>query len=570
MRMLLVLGAIGFLGYRYCWQVYTCERRVKKGVCSLTAQEPMKGGGEAFSRHPSGVVSVQKRYFHPNGAKNGGQSFTSGWILRYPERSRPVCRLFFAGSASTGVQVWRDSGVSRGRFSHCKPEVSPAETAGEDSNMCSRFDIETVIDQFKPAWLPEGNELPGVVVAIDPAGGGSADSQKRADDDAALMIGGYLFHLVQAGGGVPVMTRADDRAIPGDRDAYVAALCRAKAVDVAVTIDCSGESGSVARIGFVLESGVSADSGDGGDADESSESASGVGESNLPGVTCELETERKDKTDFEYRRFLYEQAVRVFKALVEFCSNQEDVLKGLRGDRSASGAVGSVPLFPNRTSEEALALAARKVWPDGNLPLEKAGWFCGMFVQTFHDHTFVYHEPVVSVEDDTVIISGATNVGILHHSLADALKVVGIPKVRNEMRLLPEQGRTGEDRFGLCVFSMALTYGGPAETKPLCTQLLYGEPVMLLDAEEDYYLICGRDGYCGWVRRECIEVVDCETYRRFSNGESAVFVEDTVLADRRIVRGSILPVVSAGKAEVTLLGCDLDEFAVPACNVQPD
>ncbi len=433
--------------------------------------------------------------------------------------------------------------------------------------MCSRFDIETVIGQFKPAWLPEGNELPGVVVAIDPAGGGSAGSQKRIDEDAALMIGGYLFHLVQAGGGVPVMTRADDRAIPGDRDAYIAALCKAKSVDVAIAIDCSRESGAAAKIGFVLGSFGSTESGDSSNADGSGESASVGGETNQPGVTCDLEIGPKDGTEFEYRRSLYGQAVSVFKALVEFCSNQEDELKGLRAECPASGPVGSVPLFPNRTSEEALALAARKVWPDGDLPLEKAGWFCNMFVQTFHDHTFVYHEPVVSVEDDTVIISGATNTAILRHSLADALKVIGIPKVRNEMRLLPEQGRTGEDRFGLCVSSMALTYAGPAETEPLCTQLLYGEPVMLLDAEEDYYLVCGRDGYCGWVRRACIGVVDRETYSRFANAGSAVFVEDTILADRRIVRGSILPVVSVGEAEVILLGCDMEEFAVPACNV---
>ena len=80
----------------------------------------------------------------------------------------------------------------------------------------------------------------------------------------------------------------------------------------------------------------------------------------------------------------------------------------------------------------------------------------------------------------TVTVGGATNVAVLRDTPAAALRVLGVKNVENAMRLLPEDGRLDGERFGVCVAPMALTFDEPSEAGSLQSQVVYGEPLLLL------------------------------------------------------------------------------------------
>jgi N-acetylmuramoyl-L-alanine amidase len=76
--------------------------------------------------------------------------------------------------------------------------------------MKTQKDTNPLVRAYTPAWRPPNASLAGMVVVIDPAGGGSDSDDGRRVDDLAVMTGAVLFHFVQQAGGIPIMTRADD------------------------------------------------------------------------------------------------------------------------------------------------------------------------------------------------------------------------------------------------------------------------------------------------------------------------------------------------------------------------
>jgi len=194
-----------------------------------------------------------------------------------------------------------------------------------------------------------------------------------------------------------------------------------------------------------------------------------------------------------------------------------------------------------------------------------------MFLRTaLSDRSAVYLEPQISVEGDGVVVGGATNIALMREMLADALQAVGINQVRNDVRVLPEEGRLSNPRFGVCVAPMALTFDRPSEAGGLRSQLLYGEPVLLLDRDQDYYLLHGGDGYCGWVREECVRVVSADEFKRYTAARQAGLLRDVEATDRRIVQGAMLPVVSAASDMVTLMHPEGGTLDVDAGDVRVD
>ena len=163
----------------------------------------------------------------------------------------------------------------------------------------------------------------------------------------------------------------------------------------------------------------------------------------------------------------------------------------------ATGTLGeNVAAIFSSSHEQEIAATARRIWPAGDLPVEKGPWFCEMFARIAPSgRSLVHFEPKVNVEGQTVVIGGATNIERMRDTLVYALRALGVQDVRNEMRLLPEDGRLGKDRFGVCTAPMVLTYNAPTKDAGLQTQLLYGEPVLLLDKAGDYLLALGG----GWL-----------------------------------------------------------------------
>ena len=171
---------------------------------------------------------------------------------------------------------------------------------------------------------------------------------------------------------------------------------------------------------------------------------------------------------------------------------------------------------PQTLSDEDVEREARRVWPEGELPIEKAGLFSELFCDAIpNNRTSLYFKPQITVEGGVVHVGGATNVATMRATMVRALRAAGIADVRGGMRLLPEEGRLDGELFGVCAAEAELTYDRPSVEAGRQTQLTHGEPVFLLDydATVDMYLLHAADGYWGWARAEAIRVVSSVEFR---------------------------------------------------------
>lgn len=196
---------------------------------------------------------------------------------------------------------------------------------------------------------------------------------------------------------------------------------------------------------------------------------------------------------------------------------------------------------------------ARTIWPQGDLPTDRAEWFCNLFTRlAITNHSLVYFDANVQIEDERVVLGGATNVAHLRTLLASALLEVGIDNVDNQILALPDQGRLADKLYGACVASRALTWQVPynpdaadcnAEKPGEQTELLFGEPVFLLDRRDGCYLLQGLDGYWGWVNEDAIAAMNAEQFDRYLlTGDRAVVTRDISADGVTVPRGAVVRV----------------------------
>jgi len=439
--------------------------------------------------------------------------------------------------------------------------------------MSSKAPVDSLIDSFQPAWTPPADELKGLVVVIAPLGGGSATSADRARDDLALKTGEHLYHLIRRAGGVCVMTRADDRALPaadGGPEKAMAGICARHKADIAITIGFENGQvpGAVPNADDVVSKSLATAlaSGSGKPA------VHPRGRPGVPGVAAWFGVPADSMPAARRKAFHRECAQELYKGLAQTVDRNRDALDLTppKQDDDPEEA-DSVPNYPSRPAGRTLAAAARRLWPEGDLPVEKAAWFCRLYCRAnLSDQTAVYLAPEIKVEGETVVVGGATNMAILRETLADALKAVGVRQVRNEMKLLPEDGRLDSKRFGVCVAPMALTFEAPSESGPLQTQILYGELLFLLDhdAARGYYLLHSADGYWGWVRASCVRPISEEEFKQYATATPAVLLRDVEIGEHRITRGSTLSMVRKSESNVRLMHPGGGTFELPAADVR--
>lgn len=448
--------------------------------------------------------------------------------------------------------------------------------------MSDKVTAEQAIAEYQPAWMPPDGALTGIVIVVDPVGGGARDSKRRVADDLNLLTAGHLYHLLRRADATPVMTRADDRPMPGSEQGVgkaLQAVAHQKKAHLVVVIDSAAGSGNAAaplasealsnELAETLARRAACQSE--GSPGEAGRQRALTG-ADPPGAIVRLTIPPAGLPRLTRQAYHRGCAEAIYKAIADFVAAHREALDAERVKRfpgTNSPAAGPVPLYPDRTPPETVVQAARRVWPHGDLPIDKTRWFCSMYRRTaLSDGTCIYFEPHTRVEGDAVIVGGATEIAYLRDTMAEALRVVGIKNVTNEMRVLPEEGRLGARRFGACVAPMALTFADPSEYAGLQSQLLYGEPVLLLDRSDGYYLLHGRDGYWGWVRQECIRVMTADEYSRYTSAVPAVLLRDVELADRRIERGSTLPVAAGKDGRVILMMPDGGTFDVAAGDVR--
>ncbi|MBN2448071.1 MAG: hypothetical protein JXO22_15180, partial [Phycisphaerae bacterium] len=397
--------------------------------------------------------------------------------------------------------------------------------------------IQRIIDTYEPPLVPDDGELPPIVVAINPIGGGNTDPAQRTRDNLAMMAGAHLYHMVRRAGAAAIMTRADDQPpLP------LAEFCEEHAATLAVSILFEDEA--KARVDAQSEDTLSASL-----ARHMAESMSARHDAEEPRASARTVLRiPAAMVCFSYRAIETsptlprEHALRIYHGIVAFVREHEDALRVTHGHRRC------IPHLPSQTWDEQIVSAARRIWPDDDLPLDKAPWFAGMFrAAILHDRSMVHFEPRITVAGDTVVIGGATSIELLVGTLRDALLSVGVERVTNEMRLLPRQGRLDGPPFGICAATSALTYDAPTADAGVQSQILRGEPLWLLDRDSGHYLAHAADGYCGWVRETAVRAVaedEFDTSVTTASGKSypSVFAAALDLLNRPYVFGGIAPI----------------------------
>ena len=151
--------------------------------------------------------------------------------------------------------------------------------------------------------------------------------------------------------------------------------------------------------------------------------------------------------------------------------------------------------------------------------------------------------------------------------LEKALRGVGVEQIRNEVRALPDAEHLGEHLYGVCRAPMALTYREPGYTGGLQTQLLYGEPLFLLDRADDFYLLHAGDGYWGWVPCAAVEPMTAEQFGAYMGQPRGIVSADIENERVRIPRSACVRVVQTKTDERVILLADGTTLSVPTAVV---
>lgn len=216
---------------------------------------------------------------------------------------------------------------------------------------------------------------------------------------------------------------------------------------------------------------------------------------------------------------------------------------------------------------------AQTIIPGGTLDDAQVPWFGDMFLRlAIKDRSIVYADIEMSVKQGRVVVTGATNAPSISIGITDALKAVGRDRVDVRLRSLPDRKRLREKIGGVCRATRALTFSTPKTLAGEQTQLLYGEPVYILDKRSDWLLVHAADGYWGWTQSSAIELLDDARFTQLINAPSATFLSDFDADGVRIPRGASLPIVDvqSSSVRVALVGGEILEAPESSVRIEPD
>ncbi len=440
--------------------------------------------------------------------------------------------------------------------------------------------IAPAVESFEPLWSPPAGELKGWVIGIDPVALSPSHPGARRRDDLSLLTAAHLYQFVRAGGGTPVLTRVD-HTHAADPDGLGCqqrvAVVRAAACDLCVSIrhDQASAGGTVrhgaadahpadARLADALIEALDAEPGDRGSGTTDFIAALHAAEGFADVAACEVRfgcPGREVAVGVASRKACRDNAQRLCMGVIRFCAANRRTAAS-----PAKRSAGTDYSGPRRGSR--LADMARSIWPHGRLPAERLEWFCDTFARlSITNRSLVYFEVSARLEADVVVLRGRTAVPSIAGGLEKALQAVGLERVRNEVQPLPDRARLGEHLFGACQAPMALTYGQSGRRGGVQTQLLFGEPLFLLDRTEDHYLLLAGDGYWGWVHRDAVQPMTAEqfdAYRSLPLGVARANIDDRPVM---IPRGAGVRVARVADDELVIALPDGSTLAVPAAKL---
>ncbi len=412
---------------------------------------------------------------------------------------------------------------------------------------------------FKSLRLSKKHDLAGLTVGVYVAGGGSAIPAQRPYDDMATLTAGYMYHTIRKAGGTPLLTRADDRPFryqgkgtEADRNrlfedygcrlfvSFKYEKCTGQSAIAITTPENDSASKVLAEnissflIGHYLAS-----------------EATALQPDTKP-VTCEITFQYDPDKNINQKDRLTarKNAIAICRGIKRFYSKYSESVKDVNQEAKAK----NTPFTRRGGQSKKIRDLARVICPEGKLTTDRVEWFCNIFPRlAITNPSLTLLEPTVTVAEEQVTIGGITNTPLVKDGLIIALKSLGIEDIQDKVRVLPEEGKLQGKLYGACKQSMAITFTAPSEYAGKQTQLLFGEPVFLLDHDQHYYLIHGSDGYWGWVRDDAIHTMSEQEFLAYNNHLKAVVNANLEFEEFRVPRGATVAVKQEGKSKLELV-----------------
>ena len=158
------------------------------------------------------------------------------------------------------------------------------------------------------------------------------------------------------------------------------------------------------------------------------------------------------------------------------------------------------------------------------------------------------------------------------NAIGEYFKALGFEPVENKIETLPAK-ELGDRKFGFIKAAHSLSYAEPEE-REVVTDCLLGEPLFLLRAEGDHFLVHGGDGYLGWVAAGDVQQVDEKQFADYLTGPRVCVRTDQTVDGVLLPAGSrlqpahtsldtVVGILPTGQA-VTLEAADVDVRDPPA------
>lgn len=435
--------------------------------------------------------------------------------------------------------------------------------------------IKRAVETYQQPWLPEDAPLRGVVVGVHARGNGAFPIGEGVFpcEDFLLLTAGHLFHLITQAKGTAVVC-------PAEPASFVSAdaVFREKKCDVLLVLEMGffGEGG--AARGRATDTGLNAAlTGElrGQGATQSAMPAELLFDA--PGANVVLGPPGGMQNREQVRIMARRYASSIYRGLAK---HAQEAHQAKPADTPGADEPADEPQderaarSPRRGKESRQASLALQLTGGATLVDEQFERFINLYARTAPpDRTIVHFAPTLRRDGQAIVLGGTTNVPALIDGTASALAAVGVQELRNDLKALPNQSALGSQSFGACKATMSLVYDKPSGAAGVVTQLLYGEPVFLLDCADGWLMVQAGDGYWGWAREEAIHRMTAEVFDAYRALERVVLTRElgTGEGNRQVPlpRGAKLGVLDRETASVTVRAADGTRMSVPVDAVRP-
>jgi N-acetylmuramoyl-L-alanine amidase len=437
------------------------------------------------------------------------------------------------------------------------------------------------IDGAKVPFTPEGKPLQGLVVVVDPAGGGSgvvAGELRAADGGAGewnlnLLVASSLRHHLADAGAKVYLTRFEDlpvgteerRRTVLDARPHLAITVRHAPSDVQASGGVALTLPSPEPLTTELADIVNAEVAKLVPPHKAPESRPAPSPDGPPPQVPVVRPWFGSLADPAFgawasRRGAHtEEARAAYDGIVCAWKQKHGDLERLRAANFPESAspTDAATSSPDDWRTRAVAFQklhpgvkgiAQELWRQARPPATaaEAQQILDIFSRrVLTDASFLHLRPRVERRGAEWVLGGTSNYAFLTTAAAQLLTAVGCEPLQNRIEQLPS-ARLGAMRCGVVKVPMAMTWGSPREGDDVQTQLLLGERVFLLDESPDraFLLLHGGDGYVGWVRAGAVKRMDEEEFSFWENAPRVTITRDYVASGLRIPAAAALPLAS--------------------------